>query len=208
MTQQTAQDSPTEQVEPTRPKRPVRFSAFAIVLGMLAIAMLIAGCAISRDGLGHSSAPHPGNTGSAATLPSPGFTWMPGCVLNSDEVEAALGRPVSAPQLPEHPPIKAGLLQSCGLVILGGSGTDGLGINVFDAAVTGPDWLDPVRGSFPNGVDVPGIGDAAFMGDQPRAHDLWAIKGQTQLHIFVSPRLDPLTAEQFRALADAAFGRL
>lgn len=208
MTQQSAQEQPTEQVEPTRPKRPVRSPRFPIVPGLLAVAMLIAGCVISRDGLGSSSAPHPGDTGSAATPPSTGFTWIPGCALTSEEVQAALGRPVSAPQLPEQPPIKAGLLQSCGFVILDGLGTDGLGINVFDAGVTGPDWLDSVRSGFPNGVDVPGIGDAAYMGDQPRAHDLWAVKGQTAISIFVSPRLDPLTVEQFKALAEAAFGRL
>jgi len=163
--------------------------------------MLIAGCA--RDG-----SPHPGDIGSAATQPSAESTWMPGCVLTSEEVEAALGRPVSAPQLPEQPPMEPGLLQSCGFVILGGSGADGLGINVFAAGGAGTDWLGSVRTSFPNGVDVPGIGDAAYMGDQPRAHDLWAVKGQTAISIFVSPRLDPLTIEQFRVLADAAFGRL
>jgi len=103
--------------------------------------------------------------------------------------------------------MQAGWLQSCGFVILGGSGADGLGINVFDAGVTGPDWLGPVRSDFLDGVDVPGIGDAAFMSDQPRAHDLWAVQGQTQLHIFVYG-LDPLTVEQFKVLAEAAFGRL
>jgi hypothetical protein len=182
-----------------------RFGAF---LGLLAVGMLIAGCAISPEGLGDSSATHPGDAGSAATKRSAGFTWMPGCALTSEEVQAALGRPVSAPQLPEQPPVKAGLLQSCGFVIVGGSGTDGLGINVFDAGADATSWLDSLSSGFPNGVNVPGIGDAAFMGDQPRAHDLWAVNGQTELHIFVSPRLDPLTVEQFKALANAAFGRL
>lgn len=165
--------------------------------------MLIAGC-----GLSHSSAPHPRDTASAAPPPSAGFTWIPGCALTSEEVEAALGAPVSAPQLPEQPPVKAGPLQSCGFVILGGSGVDGLGINVFDGGEDARTWLDSVRGDFSDGVDVPGIGDAAFMSGHPRAHDLWAVQGQTALHIFVSPRLDPLTIEQFKALADAAFGRL
>lgn len=103
--------------------------------------------------------------------------------------------------------MKAGLLQSCGFVVLGGS-PDGLGINVFAAEGDPTSWLDPVRDSFPDGVDVPGIGDAAFIDDQPRGHDLWAVQGQMQLHIFVSPRLDPLTVEQFKVLAEAAFGRL
>ena len=190
----TVEKSAAARVEQARSQR--------VFLSLLAVAMLIAGC-----GLGDVAAPKPGGSGSAAPPPYPGLTWIPGCALTSEEVEAALGRPVSAPQLPEQPPMTPGWLQSCGFVILGGSGADGLGINVFDAELAGPDWLDPVRSGFPNGVDVPGIGDAAFMDDQPRAHDLWAVQGQTQLHIFVYG-LDPLTVEQFKALADAAFGRL
>jgi hypothetical protein len=147
---------------------------------------------------------------SATVSATPGVSGTPlallGCPITVAEVEAAIGEVVSEPGV--GIPFK-NVTENCsfpfkGVVISVGS----LSVLVFDAQGAGPRMWDSVLTdpNFPNVTRIDGLGDAAFVtGSQPFT-DLFAVKGQTALHIFVDYG-KTLSIEQLTALAKAVFSR-
>lgn len=172
-----------------RVQRAGRLSASVCLLA----AALFAGCA------------SPGSTATAAAGAGggSGSTAVPGCPISQAEVEAAIGRAMSAPQV--GLPAK-NMTQDCSFGF-GVLTTASIQFLVFDTEGQGTAFWDSVRAESPGATDIPGLADVAFVMASPRANDLFAVKGATGLHIYVFEH-DPLTVEQLAALAKAALARL
>ena len=177
----------------------------------MAILALVAGC----GGTGTNQSPGasllsgPGQSARASSepttsLPTGDTTLTPGCFLTPAEVEAATGKTLTAP--PEGSTGPKGD-ESCqyylgGAVPVGGFGCNCLSTNgPFD--LPGGTWLAPLPSG---GETVPGVGDEAYLLNGSIASDFWAVKGQTGIHISIS--YQSLTVEQFKTLANAAFGHI
>jgi hypothetical protein len=161
--------------------------------------------AVSDGGLPAASA-----TVSATVSATPGVSGTPlalfGCPITVAEVEAAIGEVVSEPQV--GIPIKS-VTENCSfpfrsVVLSLGSlsvlvfDAQGAGTTMWDSVLTDPRWQNVTR--------IDGLGDAAFVTGSQRFTDLFAVKGQTGLHIFVDYGRT-LSIEQFTALAKAVFSR-
>jgi hypothetical protein len=122
------------------------------------------------------------------------------------EVEAAIREAVSEPQV--GIPFK-NVTENCsfpfqGVVLSLGSlsvlvfNAQGAGTTMWDSVLTDPNYQNVTR--------IDGLGDAAFVAGSQRFTELFAVKGQTGLHIFVDYGRT-LSIEQFTALAKAVFSR-
>jgi hypothetical protein len=184
-----------------------RLTVGVVVLGLLG------GCSGSRYPA--PTAPPAASDGelpaaSATVSATPGVSGTPlallGCPITVAEVEAAIGEAVAEPQV--GIPFK-NVTENCsfafrGVVVSLGSlsvlvfDAQGAGTTMWDSVLTDPRWENVTR--------IDGLGDAAFVTGSQRFTDLFAVKGQTGLHIFVDYGRT-LSIEQFTALAKAVLSR-
>jgi len=185
-----------------------RLTVGVVVLGLLG------GCTWSRHTV--PSPPPPASddgppAASATVSATPGISGTPlalfGCPITVAEVEAAIGEAVSEPQV--GVPFKS-VTENCGFSFQGSwfQIRGDLSVLVFDAYGAGSTLWDSVLTdpNFQNVTRIDGLGDAAFVTGSQRFTDLFAVQGQTGLHIYVYYH-GPLSIEQFTALAKAVFSR-
>lgn len=191
----------------------VRSTIVLLVAVPLAAALLTAGCGRMLSSSTETQPPWkdtPGPVETEAPVPTADASGVvPGCPVTLAEARAAVPDLASGPDV--GIPFK-NMTENCSFSFGGfsiGRPPPGVGILVFDAQGDGVRLWDSVRtdATFPNATDISGLGDDAFVTGSPNVTDLWAVKGQVGLHI-MTDRDQGLTAEQFAALARAAFDRL
>ena len=178
----------------------------------IVIGALLAGCAEAGSGspepnlLPGASEDQGASLTPTGSLAAGDTTLTPGCFLTPAEVEAATGRTLSGP-----PDVSIGpkgdvscTFQLGGQVPAGGFGCNCLDTyGPFDLKGQGTGWFQTFP---PGGQMITGVADGAYLVSGYTGNDLYAVSGQTGIHIGINFQF--LTAEEFSTLANAAFAHL
>lgn len=161
---------------------------------------IVPACPITQT---ECTSPSPATSPAGGADATGGSTTVSGCPITRAEVEAAVGRAMSAAQIGQ--PYK-NVTQDCSFGF-GTFTTATIEVLVFDTEGQGTDFWDSARAESPGATDIPGLADVAFTTASPRATDLFAVKGTIGLHVHLFEH-DPLTVDQLAAMARAALARL